>query len=302
MNRKQFSSLLLMLFLVVTALAEAPAGPKALLRVNLSVGDKLSYHSMTDQLIVQDIMGMKQEMKQQIGLTYDMVVESKESGVYTLSYTYTRSQFMMDAGPMMGKVEYDSDTHEGEIEAMARGYAATVGKSFSVKMDERGQVLEITGVDEMISSMMEDFADLPEAEREAIKTSLQTQFGGEALKGSIQASSPVYPEKKVKAGSSWESAYRTESGFSLDITSSTAVTSLNGEEAVLTATLSQASDPETSMEMSGMKLVYDIKGGGETTSTVSLGNGMLSKSTTVQNLSGEVTASGGMMGNGMTWP
>ncbi len=283
--------------------ASVLAQGKALLRYNVNTGDVFQYESVTDQTISQNIMGMDQVIKQKITMVYDMEVLGENAGVYEIRHTYRRVKFFMDGGAMIGSIDYDSENPPAEVEAMARGYAALVGQTFTLNTNQLGEIVSVAGLTEMIDAIATQFGDLPEEELEAMRSSLQSQYGDDAMTTNLQAASPAFPEKKVKVGKSWERSYTQNAGFAMDITSVYTVKSLAGEEAVIASALTTVSDPTSDMQMSGMTLKYTINGTGTGEVRYSKATGVPTQSTTTQSISGDVNASGGMMGaDGMSWP
>lgn len=290
------------LVLMVFTLSPDLSAQKVELRLNLTEGDTYSYINEVDQTITQDIMGMKQVIEQDITFYYDATVVSAEEDEYKLEYTYTRSILKMDGGPMMGVTEFDSEEETEDIPPMAIGYAGLIGQSFTVTFNALGEVTEVKGVDAMLDNMMEQFGDMPENERETIRTSMETQFGEEGMKSTIQAASPSFPEGKMKKGGTWESEDVVNSGFKMNKTSQFEITDISRSEVVVDITANFVSDPESSMETNGMTLNYDVTGEGTGSQVLDRKSGMVTSATLTQTMSGDVTATGGMMGEGMTWP
>lgn len=292
----------LFVLLVVFAVSPEVAAQKVLLRLDLNEGDTYSYVNAVDQTITQDIMGMNQVIKQEITFHYDATVVEKMGDDYKIKYTYTRAIFNMDGGPMMGVTEYDSDNEDEEVAPMARGYAGLIGQSFTATMNSQGEIGEVEGVSAMLDNMMEQFGDMPDTEKANIRTSMEAQFGDEGIKSTIQAASPSFPEKKMKVGKPWESEDVLQSGFKMNKTSTFVITSASDSEVAIDIDATLVSDPESSMETNGMNLNYDVTGDATGNQVLDRTSGMVKTMTLDQNMTGEVTATGGMMGDGMTWP
>lgn len=301
MNMNRFSPFrILLVALLMLAITDPSFAQKARLRLNLDIGDTFLYENITEQEINQDIMGQRQEMDQTIGFTYRLTVTDFSDDLYTMTYEYTRVQFIQAS--TMGEVRYDSDENPETNEPMARGYAAMVGQSFVVTMNTLGEVVGVTGVETMLDHMTDQFSDLPEQQREAIREQLKNQFGDEAMTANLQATMTGFPKKKVKPGFTWDSQNVTKSGFTLTSDVTSTVESIADGYVAVSTEGEMYSDPDSSMEMNGMNLSYDLQGTATGNYSVLITNGMISKQVVNQDLSGEVTASGGMMGNGMSWP
>ena len=93
------------------------------------------------------------------------------------------------------EVNYDSENPTETINPATLGFSAIVDKSFAMKFNKSGEVIEVTGFEKMINEMVDAFGELDEESKTATKEQVQSQFGGEQLKKTgtvIQAFSCVW--------------------------------------------------------------------------------------------------------------
>ena len=169
------------------------------LKLRLKKGDVFKMENTTDQLIEQDIMGQTQEQHQVMKYTLSYEVADVVNKVYIMKITYLAVSAMMDTP--MGKMEYDSENHDGgDISPMLKGFAALPGKHFEIKVNQMGKTIEVNGTDEMLDQLVQEF-DLPdESTREQLRESLKRQFGDKALKSNMESAMAFYPGRPVNTG------------------------------------------------------------------------------------------------------
>jgi len=78
--------------------AEAPAKEESgyLLQVNMEKGQTFKYKQDIKQVITQSIMGMNNEMNQNIGFGFEMSVEDVVEGRPKVKISYLSASYMMD--------------------------------------------------------------------------------------------------------------------------------------------------------------------------------------------------------------
>ena len=250
-----------LLVLSATLLNFMPANHQAQdLRLKLKKGDVFKMENTTDQFIEQEIMGQTQEQHQVMKYTLSYEVTDVVNKIYTLKITYLAVSAMMDTP--MGKMEYDSENHDGgDISPMLKGFAALPGKHFEIKVNEMGQTIEVNGTDEMLDQLVKEF-DLPdENTREQVRGSLKRQFGDKALKSNMESAMALYPEKPVNPGDNWKTSVTTEVMTSMVVNNQYTLDAIEGNTANLSVQSTIKSKPNgEGLEMGGMKLFYEMNG------------------------------------------
>ncbi len=197
--------------------AEAPDG-KVRLRLALTKGDSYRIKFTAEQEITQTPQGKTVEVKQTLGIEYDFQIEDTQAdGTMAAKVSYRAVQMKMD-GPM-GKVDYDSASPPGEIPAMAKGFSALVGQSFTIEITPAGKVTKVDGVDELLDGMVAKL-DLPAATRPLVEKQLKNQFGDEAIRGALEQLMAIYPAQPVAPGDSWTRKAHVRTGFPIEMETS----------------------------------------------------------------------------------
>ncbi|RZK01307.1 MAG: hypothetical protein EOO46_20635 [Flavobacterium sp.] len=108
------------------------------------------------------------------------------------------------------KIDVDTDNPQKDSSVdiqnptgiMSNMFYAMKGKSFDMKINDRGEVKSVAGMNELMNAMMNS---LPGDERakQAMAQVFQSQFNEESVKKMFAQSFNIFPEKPVKEGDTW---------------------------------------------------------------------------------------------------
>jgi hypothetical protein len=186
--------LILLLGLFCCQLTFAQKKKKVLLEYKYQVGQKYHFIMNTSQQI--GIQGIEIPQNMTFGMDYEIMAVDKE-GTANVKITYQTIKFVQD-NPMMGKMEYDSESTtepNEQSKTITQAFAQLKGKWVVVKMKKNGEMLDAVEGDPTIAKAMND-------------------QGGSTL-GS-------YPEKPVKVGESWTKTEKKNSnGVVMNISTTT---------------------------------------------------------------------------------
>ena len=280
------------------------AAEKIELRLRLENNKSYGIQMSVKQNISQFIQGSQLDTSQTMTTGYVFEVQDVgEDGAVLVKVVY-KSVSLKQEGPM-GEVQYDSKNPPEVIHPAAKGIAAFLGESFFIKLSEKGRVIDLQGVDEMLSRVM-DRIDVPEgAGRELMEKALKEQFGEAALEKTMENIFSFYPDEPVGIGDSWEKRFVIEKGFPviLDHTwtlkerrAGTAIIQINSE---INPNLEA---PPVSMGF--MNVMYDVVGQQEGTIEMEESTGWMFKGKLNQEFSGYMNIEGLSPESGQTasWP
>lgn len=295
MNKKRI--LIFACILVVLALLASCGGSKKLdLRLRLEAGKSYGVRMIADQTITQTLAGQTQTMTQSVGMAYTYDVQSVEpDGTMRIKVTYDWVLYKQD-GPM-GTFSYDSANPPATVPQAALGYAALVGRGFTVQIKPNGEIADIQGVDELLAGMLDALGVPPGSERDELEASLRSQFGSESLKDSFEKAALFYPDKPVAVGDSWSKKISVETGMPMVLdTTWTLKARKNGVATVETRSDVQTNPEAEPLEVAGMTITYQLSGEQSGTMELDEKTGWLMSATLKQDLAGQISAMG------MTWP
>ncbi len=157
-------------------------------------GDKHRYETSQDNKT--EVGGM--EINNEMIFGYELeVVEVDDKGVATLKLTYDRVKFVMTG---MMDTDYDSEKDkEAPEEGLGRIMAGLNGKSFTMKLSPRGEVVAVKGYEAIMEEITKDMG-----EDDPMLGAMKSQMNDENMKKLMQQAFPRLPEKAVGKGDSWE--------------------------------------------------------------------------------------------------
>jgi hypothetical protein len=289
------SAMLLLLFLGLSSFAPE-ANPQAYtLRLNLETGDTYTMETITDQVINQVINGMEQEILQKTGYVHRYEVMGRAGENYRLQVTYEAIVYEQETGGR--KISYDSRDSAAQVPMQAKGFAGLVDESFEMVLSPTGELVELSGMDQMIDKVVANM-ELPEAVRAQVRTMLEDQMGNQSMKSNMAQAMAFFPEQPVDPGDTWSSQSQLRTSMILDLDTQYELLKVEDGRAYLglKGTMDSAPDAEPSVMM-GMQMTFDMAGDQSGTIVVDLDTGKTLSVDIDQTFSGDVSATGGQMGD-----
>nr|WP_321452193.1 DUF6263 family protein [uncultured Carboxylicivirga sp.] len=243
-------------FLLVCCLFAISLAGMAQLRYNLEIGKKYGLKQLTTQDITQTIQGMTQNIKNTIGGDIAISIKSKSADVYTSDFVFENLIFKMES-PMFS-MGFDSTDENQEENAMSSMFKAIVGHTFSMKFNNRGEVLEVKGFDSLLEKMKTAAGSTAAAG--AIEESLKGQFSNESLKQNLASMLIVYPDDKPKTGLTWSKTLEQSGGMPLVSKYNYKVTAANASVVEMEGDGTMATKEGFTQENMGMTQHFDLKG------------------------------------------
>jgi len=168
-----------------------PGKQEALLKFNLTPGEKYLFSSVIKQVITQEIMGQTVTTKQDMASDYIYDVQTVKDGITTINVTFSAQKMDTDVAGGMQQLHFDSadpDAGTAELKVLAN----LVGKSFVMQLNETGQVESIQGLAEIIDSIDTEHREI-----------LKQFFGDPSMIQSMNQMTNVYPDQAVSKGDRW---------------------------------------------------------------------------------------------------
>lgn len=280
------------LFCISACTTQVQSGEKVRIALQPKKGDKSNLRYTTTQVITQKMMGMSVKVEQVTDLYMKHTVESKnEQGISSIRVMYERVKFSQE-NAMTGKTEWDSQTAspDEETPAMATGYASMVGKSFVMKVNETGKVVEVIGVDVLYANMTASLEEMPGGAE--MKEKLKSMFGPESMKRNMQQMVAVYPDVLVGVGDTWKDQTALAGEFGLQVNNTYKLEEINDNAFVLSLDSEINTDKDAKIDLGLMAVEYDLDGSQEGTLEMDRKTGMLIRSHLDQSVKGSMSISG----------
>ncbi len=259
------------------------------LKLRLEDGKSYQLQQTSEQKINISVMGMSQDINQTMVFGYTYLVEKIENGIHTIKVTYDFIESARDGA--QGSFSYNSKEDTEPENPEAQYMAALIGESFHMKMDQMGNVLEVSGTDALLEKGLSKMEGLDEATQKAVKAQLKNQFGDEATKSSVGQLSAFFPKKKVKVGKSWKHDYSTKTVMALDMKSVYTLEKVEDGKAYLNITTEVIPGPTETFEMGEMSMQYSLEGVYNGTMVIDLTTGWTLEGNLDQDLGGTVQIS-----------
>lgn len=193
------SGALLMLGMIFI-LSGASATADDTFRYKFNEGDCIVYKMINSQCNEQ--MGMKIESEQVQFIEYK--VKDVEDDVATCELTIKRITFKGN-NPMQGEVSYDSAAEGEPVDPNMKMYELMLDKPFTLKMNNLGKILSISGYSEiakaMIASVVGESTD-PQAQMQA--KMMESMFSDDAMAKMMSQSNTCFPKQAISKGDKWD--------------------------------------------------------------------------------------------------
>lgn len=252
MKNRKLTAVVVLLFLVIMQGCNSSGnktGDKdaVLLQFNLQKGKSYTYSMNMDM----DAEVQGQKMDNSMGFDYSLYVVDDKDSVKTLRTTFDRVKMEMSAGQVNIDVDTDEPQKDSVVDIranpmgiMSNMFYAMKGKSFEMKINNRGEVLSVTGLDELQQAMINSFGD-DENVKQAMGQAFQSQFNEENIKKSFAQSFSIYPDKPVKVGDTWTKKMSMGGPMAADMNTTYKVKEINNGNVVL--------DLTSDLDMNGTK-------------------------------------------------
>jgi len=212
--------------------ADGPAG--SVLKFNLEKGKQYDYEITWDM----DQKMLDKESKINLLAGYSFEVTDEKDKIKTLRGVYNNFRLYMKIMDMEMEIDTDKpvDNVSGEDPMILtkKLFSGIKGKAFMMKVDEEGNVLSVSGFDEIIKGMV-DSAEVSEDMKLQMEVSLKDQFNEQELKNQFAQVFMIFPNEIVKVGDSWKKEYRMGGKMPAAFSTTYTVKKMENEQVTLDA-------------------------------------------------------------------
>jgi hypothetical protein len=203
------------------------------LKFNLQKGK--AYEYVMDQDMQQEMNGQKTSSK--MNFVYTLEVTDDAGSVKTLKTTYDR--IALNTSMPNGDINIDSDNPSSDtgsmifsIKMMREMYNSLKGKSFTMKVDAEGNITEVSGLNELVESIVANIS-VEEKMKPMMLQMFSTQFNDESMKQSFANAFNIFPGKPVKVGDTWEKKNAMKGMVNMDMNTTYTVREIKGDTVTL---------------------------------------------------------------------
>ena len=254
------------------------SGNEVVLKFNLEKGK--TYHYAMDIDMENEMQGQK--MASDMNFEYDVQITDEKDGVKTLTTTYRRIAMDMNAPGMRMEIDTDEplkDTAAGApanpMNMMGRMFHAVKGKSFQMKVNEQGQIVEVTGMDQLAEAMVNS-TGADEEMKQSMRQMFASQFSEENIRQSFSQAFNIFPARPVKVGDTWDREMDMKGLMAGNYKTTYTVKEISGNSVVL--------------DMKSAMAIGDMKGSQEGTLRVDARTGLVTEGSMEQKFGGAVNS------------
>lgn len=273
---KKLSVLLLVAIATITIISiqscknsKAPEGK--ILKFDPEKGEGYDYEIAWE--MEQQMMGQNHKINITSGYALDVI--NDKDNIKTVRGVYRNFKMYMNIMGMEINVDTDKPSepmNEAELKAnplgmMDKVFAGIKGKEFIMKVNEEGKVLEVSGFEKIVNSMIDSMGVEGDAKMQ-MQASLQDQFNEQAIKDQFSQVLSIFPNKEIKVGDSWEKSLQMGGRMPAKYITKYTVKEIEGDHVSLSAQTNIGSTNSESdsyrMEVKGIQngsLLVDSKTG-----------------------------------------
>jgi hypothetical protein len=260
--------------------SQGAGGDAVDLKMNFKDGDKYLYTTKINQNI-----GLMQGISMDQNMTMEMIYTSKGevSGNKAIDITY--DHIVMEISSPGGSRKYDSKNPSAG-EAMGSNIMdSLIGKTFSVTVAGDGHIVDVTGMDKIISSF--NLGDDP-----GVQVTVKNQLSDTAIRMMMQNSFDMYPGHSVKVGDTWNKKEQmTFSGINVSVDNTYKLVSVEGQKANLTLN-SILELPKTDVGSNSTKSEMELNGKQTGNLQMDISTGQVLSSQINSDINGKMTMQG----------
>jgi hypothetical protein len=258
---------------------------KEKIELRLVKGETYVQRMTSDAVITQDLNGQSMIIKMGIDGKMNYKVTEVMDTIYTIEVGYESLGFKME---MQGaSMSYSSKNTNDMFGKMLN---AMTKKSFTIKMNRKGKVIEVKNVDNLFNAIFDELGELSEQQKAQFKAQLAESYGESSFKGNLEMSMAIFPAVPVAKGESWNTQTGIRSKMAMNITNTFTLKEITDTYYLLTCTSKLSPDSKAGFTQSnGMDMKYNLTGTMNGEIKIDKKTGWVISSSYEQNLSGATT-------------
>ncbi len=255
------------------------------LSLKLEKGQEYKQVSNSKATVIQELEGQKIRMVVTVSGTITFLVKNITANGYDMDTKFDMLNMSMQMP--QGLMEFSSEKND-ENDIFSNILAAMKNKTFGVTMSKTGKITDVKNVESLWSSAINEFQELPQMQKEQMKAQIMKAYGADALKGSIEMATAIYPDSPVNQGDKWTIDTKLESGMSANMTTEYEFIETTSDHALIkgNSTIVTA-DKDSYIEANGMPLKYDLTGTMDSEIKVDKNTGWIIEATINQKIAGD---------------
>lgn len=228
------------------------------LSLKLEKGKVYKQVTVSKATITQEVNGNKMNMVMTINGTMSFFVKEINDNGYNMYSKFEKLSMSMQMP--QGTIAFSSEKNDVK-DIFSTILGAMKNKPFEITMSKSGKITKVKNVEVLWESVINKYGQLSEMQKEQIKAQIMKAYGADALKGSIEMVSAIYPDKPVNKGDKWTINTKLESGMSANMTTDYEFSDLTSDYALIKGNSKiKTADKDAYIKSNGMPMRYDLTG------------------------------------------
>ncbi len=283
MQKSFFQTCLIFSLLV---LFSCTSGEKKTITLNLEKGKTYTLSTKTEQTTTQTIMGFNNEMKMEIDGDIDYtVMDINADSTFSIDSKFGEMKMKMDAAMF----KFNSEENSGINKTLHDALGLIKGLSIRMKISKDGKLKSMEGADSLIYKMSQSLANEDSTKTKSVNDVWSKYFSKNSLGGNFEGNFGFFPSKAVGQGDTWESEMENATVFPIKIKSKYKLKELTADYAIIKGESKITTSDNPTLEVSGIKMKYQMKGDQENTTKIDLKTGWIIEAEITAHISGEVS-------------
>ena len=237
-------------------------------------------------VVKQTINGQLNNIDMTINGKISFKVLNADDSLYYMEVNYTKVGMQMQLPN--GNVAFNSDDKD-TTNIMARIMSGITNKPFTATLTRSGRIRSIENAENMITSMIDGFKEVPAEKKEQLKTQLSQSFGSGALKSNLEMAMSVLPEVPVSKNDKWTIKNNLQGAMSGKMVSVYQLMDITPQSFVIHGNATIETDNTADYKIvSNLPMKYNMKGTMVSDVIVDKATGWISSSKVKQNIDGTV--------------
>jgi len=267
--------------LAMAALQSCKHGEAVNLKFNFQPGTKYAYITETKQVIKQVSQNMTMNQDMTMSSVYEVTAADGNNKKITVMY----DQLAVKTASGTMSVEYDSKDPNKQ-NANLKYMSNLLNKPFSMTVNDKGEIVQLSGMKEMIDGIV----DSTNPNMEAVKEQMNQTFNDTSIRSMMQQSFNIYPEKTINPGDTWEKKFTMTGMINMEMDNKYKLVSVSNGVAHIEVDTKITGKPGSNPAMQQMKM--EMNGTQNGTMDVEVGSGLITDSKLKQNLKGKMSMMG----------
>jgi hypothetical protein len=218
----------------------------------------------------------------EISAKINFFIKDVRDSVFIMDVSYESLNTKMNNA----QINFELSSDNSKQDPVSGVLRAMVNKPFSMVMTKTGRILQMKA-DSLFSSVLNQM-EVPEEQKKMAGEQLKQYFSENAAKGSFEMLSAIYPGTPVKPGDTWPVQTNIQGVGSLSVSGNYMFKDQTGTGNEVRGELNMVSEKDSTIEMNGMKMSYNLSGTMITDFKLDKKSGWISNGKMTQTLKGTI--------------